>query len=533
MWLKNLLFADGENKRKGQMQELCPLTVIVPTYNRKSYLDKAVSVLKAQTLNNIKFIIVDDGSTDGSFDYLAEEVKGDARFNLIKSKKNKGPSAARNIALKKVNSEYVGFFDIDDEIPADYFEKLYQTAVSSDADIVFTNYNDTEHLLSKVVTVAGKYKVLRNGSIWDKIYKTSLLKNNDISFEENLYTADNLFNVKAFHKAQKVKLIDEPRYTYELHDDSIGKDEKLITKRKRDIINICEKAMKYAKEEKFGVGELIAMRDFLKHSYDCYLNDKNFRYKLYMILQNIDIKIKTLGAVVKYGHSEYQTVANSGFFDNGYYRMHNPSLWFSHQNLLEHYLTTGWLQGKNPSRIFDGNKYLYIYPDVAKVGINPLIHYKCHGIEENRIAFPVETLFSGKYYKSDLTPRLEKEYDLLKNSEYFNSAYYRLHNPSLWFSNKDLLEHYLIYGWQNGKNPSAEFDGNKYLAVYSDIEKAGVNPLVHYLRNGHSEGRECFSVSNWLKDLLSKVRYFFEYPIRVKEEYDRLTAEIKALENIK
>lgn len=529
MWLN----VDRENKREGQIKELCPLTVIIPTYNRRSYLDKAVSVLKAQTLDNIKFIIVDDGSTDGSFDYLTEEVKGDSRFSLIRNRKNKGPSAARNVAIKRVVSKYIGFFDIDDEIPAEYFEKLYQVALSSDADIVFTNYNDTEHLLSKVVTVADKYKVLRNGSIWDKIYKTSLLKDNNISFEEGLYTADNLFNIKAFHAAQKIKLIDEPRYIYELHDDSIGKDEKLIIKRKHDIMKVCEKALIYSKEKEFGVGELIAMRDFLKHSYDCYLDDKKFRYKLYMMLQNIDIKIKNLGAVVKYGHSEYYTVANSGFFDSGYYRMHSPSLWFSHQNLLEHYLTTGWLQGKNPSRIFDGNKYLYIYPDVAKVGINPLVHYKCHGVEEKRIAFPVETLFSGKYYKSDLTPRLEKEYDLLKNSEYFNASYYRWHNPSLWFSNEDLLEHYLIFGWQKGKNPSAEFDGNKYLAVYPDVEKAGVNPLVHYLRKGRDEGRENFPVSNMLKDLLSKTRYFLEYPIRVKEEYDRLTAEIKALENIK
>ena len=529
MWL----FASKDKKRDKQMQNVCPLTVIVPTYNRKSYLDKAISMLKAQTLNNIKFIIVDDGSSDGSFDYLKEKVEDDNRFLLIKNKKNRGPSVARNIAIKRTDSRYIGFFDIDDEIPADYFEKLYQNAISSDADIVFTNYNDTEHLLSKIASAADKFKVLRNGSIWDKIYKTSLLKDNNIKFAENLYTADNLFNIEAFHFARKIELIDEPRYIYELHDDSIGKDEKAVLKRKRDIIKICKRALEYAKDKDFSVGELIAMRDFLKLSYDCYPEDKDFRYNLYMLLRNIDIKIKFLGTVVKYGHSEYRAVANSGFFDAGYYRLHNPSLWFSRKDLLEHYLTVGWLQGKNPSRIFDGNKYLYIYPDVAKVGINPLIHYKCHGVEEKRVAFPVETLFSGKYYKSDLSPKLESEYDILKGTEYFNSRYYRLHNPSLWFSRKDLLEHYLVYGWQNGKNPSAGFDGNMYLAVYPDVEKASVCPLVHYLKKGYNEDRESFPVSNVLKDLLAKVRYWCEYPIRVKEEYDRLTAEIKALENIK
>ena len=523
MELKNMLFAEKNNA-----SAYCPLTVITPTYNRISYLDKAIEMLKTQTLEGIKFVIVDDGSTDGSAEYIERNIKDDTRFYLIKNRKNRGPSAARNEAIKIVSSTYVGFFDADDEIPADYFEKLYQKAISSHADIVFTNYNDKGHLLSNINAESDKYKSLRNGAIWDKIYKTSLLKNNHIKFAEKLYTADNLFNIQAFHFAQKIELIDEPRYSYELHDDSIGKDEKRIIKRKKDIITICNRIIEFADENEFDVSEKLSLREFLKRSYDCYVEDKDFRYKLYKTLQKIDIKIKPLGNVLKYSASEYHEVMSSGFFDTKYYRLHNPSLWFSGQDLLDHYLTIGWLKGKNPSSSFDGNKYLYVYPDVAKVGINPLIHFRCHGVKEKRIAFPV----GKKYYKSNLTPRLESEYNLLKDSEYFNSKYYRLHNPSLWFSMQNMLEHYLIYGWYEGKNPSSEFDGNKYLAVYPDIEQARVNPLVHYLRNGQNEGRESFPVESFA-GVFSKIRYALEYPIRVKEEYDRLSAEIKALENMK
>lgn len=516
-----------------KIQVTCPLTVIVPTYNRRKYLSKAITLLKAQTLSNIKFIIIDDGSTDESFDYLEKEIKGDNRFQLIRNKTNKGPSVARNIAIKQAQSAYIGFFDVDDEIPSDYFEKLYQKASSCNADIIFTNYNDKEHYLDSIASEADKYKILRNGSIWDKIYRTSLLKGNNIHFAKNLYTADNLFNIMTFHVAKKIVLVDEPRYIYELHDDSIGKDEKQVIKRKKDIIKVCEIALEYAEENEFDEATRLSMLNFLKRSYDCYMEDKEFRYKLYMTLQDIGVRIKSLETVIKYGPSEYHAVAKSGFFDVKYYRIHNPSLWFSKQDLLEHYLTIGWLKGKNPSKIFDGNKYLYMYPDVAKVGINPLIHYICHGRKEKRNAFPVENLFSPRYYKSSLTPRIENEYDLLKDSGYFNSLYYRLHNPSLWFSCKNLLQHYLIFGWLNGKNPSAEFNGNKYLAVYPDVEQAKANPLVHYLKKGRNEGRECFPVDNVLKNILSEIRYYLEYPIRVKEEYDRLTAEIKALENMK
>ncbi|MBR1601005.1 MAG: glycosyltransferase family 2 protein [Alphaproteobacteria bacterium] len=526
---KNVINIEAIRKNHTSKEQILnKLSVIVPTYNRLSYLEKAVILLKQQSIEDIKFIIVDDCSTDGSVEYIEKAIKGDNRFELIKNEKNYGPSFARNRGLKSVNSEYVGFFDVDDEIPADYFEKLYQKAISSHADIVYTNYNDKEHHLKSITCEFEKYKSLENGAVWDKIYKTSLLRDNNIKFTENLYTADNLFNVEAFHFAQKIELIAEPRYSYALCDDSIGKDEKKMVKRKKDIIKVCNKIIEFAEENEFDAGTLVSLREFLKHTYDCYAEDKDFRYKLYRTLQKIDIKVKPLKTVLKYGASEYKKVTESGFFDAKYYRRHNPSLWFSHCDLLDHYLTIGWLNGKNPSLTFDGNKYLYMYPDVAKVGINPLIHFVCHGVKEKRIAFPV----SKKYYENALTPRLENEYNLLKSSGYFNSIYYRLHNPSLWLSRCDMLKHYLIYGWQDGKNPSSEFNGNKYLAVYQDVEQANINPLVHYIRNGNTEGRECFPVES-LASLFSKIRYALEYPIRVKEEYERLSAEIKALENMK
>ena len=506
------------------------LTVITPVYNRKSYLDKALNMLKAQTLADIKFILVDDGSVDGGVQFIEDFIKDDNRFSLIKNKQNIGPSAARNKALRRVKSAYVGFFDIDDEIPTDYFEKLYQRAEQAGADIVFTNYNNEEHRLTNVSCEAEKYRVLKNGAIWDKIYKTSMLKRNDITFAEKLYTADNLFNIQAFYAAKKIELVDNPRYLYELHDDSIGKDEKLITKRKKDIITICKKAIEFAKVNNFDVESLLSLRDFLQRSYNCYLEDNDFRYNLYVALRNIGIKINFLGAVIeKYSPEEYMTVERTGFFDAHYYRLHNPSLWFSRQNLLKHYLTIGWLEGKNPSVMFDGNKYLSVYPDVAKAGKNPLIHFLCYGMKEKRTFFPVAKSLTPKNYYDT---QFRSEYDLVKNSGYFNSRYYRWHNPDLWFCHQDLLEHYLLFGWQHGKNPSARFDGNKYLSLFSDVEQSGVNPLVHYLKNGQDEGRECCSTED-VSGVFSAVRYALEYPMRVKEEYDRLNAEIKAMENMK
>lgn len=75
---------------------------------------------------------------------------------------------------------------------------------------------------------------------------------------------------------------------------------------------------------------------------------------------------------------------------------------------------------------------------------------------------------------------------MIKNSSLFDEMWYlkNLENCSI-----KAAEHYYRYGWKNGFNPSAKFDGNDYLKRYSDVAQKQVNPLLHYLQNGVKEGR--------------------------------------------
>lgn len=389
------------------------VTVIMPTYNRKNYLEKALNILKAQTLTDISFIIVDDGSTDGSADYIEEAIKNDKRFILIKNDTNQGPSAARNKALAILNSKYVGFFDVDDEIPADYFQKLYSKAVLNSADIVFTNYNDLEHDLKIISSEADKFSTLRNGAVWDKLYKVSLLHKNKIKFAEGLYTADNLFNIEAFYAAHNIVLTDEPRYSYKLHEDSIGNDENLIAKRKNDIITVCNKAIDFADENEFNLKTCISLYDFLRRSYDCYADDADFQDKLWKVLRKTGVKVNVSKVITKYDVDEYKMVEESEYFDSRYYRLRNPQLWLSFVNPAEHYLKIGWVCGKNPSKNFDGNKYLKANADVAASGTNPLLHYLKYGMADGRTCETVENLGTKISHILTYPIRVKEEYDRL------------------------------------------------------------------------------------------------------------------------
>ena len=92
------------------------VSVITPIYNREQWVENLLCNLQKQTLKEIEFIIIDDGSADKTYEILKEKVGGDKRFYLIKSPENKGPSHARNIGLAQARGEYVGFFDCDDAI---------------------------------------------------------------------------------------------------------------------------------------------------------------------------------------------------------------------------------------------------------------------------------------------------------------------------------------------------------------------------------------------------------------------------------
>lgn len=95
------------------------LTVIIPTFNRHKFLERAINSVLAQSLQDFELIIIDDGSTD-----LSYRLKNKYKNQLIYLKQpNKGVSAARNLGIKIANSEYIAFLDSDDVWHSDKLAK--------------------------------------------------------------------------------------------------------------------------------------------------------------------------------------------------------------------------------------------------------------------------------------------------------------------------------------------------------------------------------------------------------------------------
>jgi len=88
------------------------VTVVMPVYNGMPFLPQAVASILRQTLTDFEFLIVDDGSTDGSREYLAG--LSDPRVRLILHERNLGAAAARNRGVEEARGDWVAMMDQDD-----------------------------------------------------------------------------------------------------------------------------------------------------------------------------------------------------------------------------------------------------------------------------------------------------------------------------------------------------------------------------------------------------------------------------------
>lgn len=215
------------------------VSVIVPIYNAEKYLVRCLDSIVKQTLNDIEIICIDDGSTDSSFSILKDYEKSDKRIQVYKQV-NQGQGAARNKAISIAKGEFIGFVDADDYIEPNMFECLYNAAKKYDVDCVHANYNVfftenntfTESNLAQAMNVRmGKNIIYYNipmyisdikaniitlfaGPIWNKIYKTQILKEYHIEFPNCKMQEDSCFNVHAHLFMKRCLFIEDKLYNY-------------------------------------------------------------------------------------------------------------------------------------------------------------------------------------------------------------------------------------------------------------------------------------------------------------------------------
>jgi glycosyltransferase involved in cell wall biosynthesis len=108
------------------------ISAIVPTYNRVAYLSRALDSIIEQSVQPAEIIVVDDGSTDGTADFLRNRY-GD-RVTVIQQA-NQGVSAARRTGIEAASGDWIAFLDSDDEWLAGHLETLADVAGTVDNSV--------------------------------------------------------------------------------------------------------------------------------------------------------------------------------------------------------------------------------------------------------------------------------------------------------------------------------------------------------------------------------------------------------------
>lgn len=227
------------------------VSIIVPVYNTEKYLEKCLNSLVKQSLDDIEIIIVNDGSTDNS-EIIINKFKQDYPNKIVYFKKeNGGLSDARNYGLTYANSEYVGFVDSDDYVELNMFEKLYTSAKEKNADLVECNFiweypNKTKidygfnYLNKKDFFLFGRVMVC------NKLFKTSIIKNNNIVFPKSLNYEDIEFFYKLIPYINNYYLIDAVFYHYMQRENSIINNQ---NKKTADIFIILNNIINFYKAD--------------------------------------------------------------------------------------------------------------------------------------------------------------------------------------------------------------------------------------------------------------------------------------------
>jgi glycosyltransferase involved in cell wall biosynthesis len=151
------------------MKPIFEFSVIIPTYNRLNFLTNAIKSIRGQTYDGYEIIVVDDGSTDGTPDYLAT-VGNEVKWLR---QENRGPAAARNLGAAKARGSYIAFLDSDDiwfpwtlEVYREAIDRCGWPAFLAGKPYVFSDESDCEIVKSESLKVEQFQDYLASGNEW-------------------------------------------------------------------------------------------------------------------------------------------------------------------------------------------------------------------------------------------------------------------------------------------------------------------------------------------------------------------------------
>lgn len=205
------------------------VSVVVPVYNAERTLGECLDGILAQTLRETEIICVDDGSTDGSAAVLEAYRRKDGRIRALRQE-NRGAGAARNTGLAEARGEFLSFLDADDRFEPDLLERAYGLCRETGADICAYAADSFDAQTGKAGSYGAAFDKscipasnpfdpasdevretllqMFNGVPWNKLFRTSFIRETGLSFQPLRTTNDAFFVYCSLCRAKKIATLD-------------------------------------------------------------------------------------------------------------------------------------------------------------------------------------------------------------------------------------------------------------------------------------------------------------------------------------
>lgn len=290
------------------------ISIIVPIYNVEEYIPKCIESILKQTFKDFELILINDGSTDNSFEICRLYESIDKRIILI-DKPNGGVSSARNKGIDIARGDYIAFVDPDDDIEENMYEILLNEAICKKSDIIVCSFKIINLILEteEVVDLPYSYNTSINKkeikeyiipkilslknclgygifSPVNKLYKKTIFDTYKIKFDENRHHGeDTKLNLDLIQNVDKISFIQKPLYNYYIRRrpslTRVVRNDfyKYILENKKSHIELCNK---FNCEELIDVGIKRYMNSTM--DYMISVSESNFRFvDKYKIIKHI------------------------------------------------------------------------------------------------------------------------------------------------------------------------------------------------------------------------------------------------------
>lgn len=226
------------------------LSIIIPAYNASNYIENTIlSVVKQSTDTSYEVIIINDGSTDDTAD-IVNDLSSLYPQIVLHTIANNGPANARNYAISIARGEYILFLDADDTFTTNALPSITDL-VCTDKDLYIWGYN----LVNEKVHVTTPYhcvnldlnnpsgikeqfhrlyKINQLNQVWNKLFKRSILIENQIAFPHYTYGEDRLFVISYLKCINSLVCVKDCYYNYYIRNN-----DSLVTRYCPDKLDVC------------------------------------------------------------------------------------------------------------------------------------------------------------------------------------------------------------------------------------------------------------------------------------------------------